>query len=57
MMTPKELLNLAECYIVVEGYTDLRSVLSVMSQEYPGKYDRKQAIRIIREALKTYQRS
>ena len=57
MMTPKELQNLAECYIVVEGYTDLRSILSVMSQEYPGKYDRKQAIRIIREALKTYQRS
>ena len=52
MMTQKELLNLAECYIVVEGYTDLRSILSVMSQEYPGEYDRKQAIQTIHEALK-----
>ena len=56
-MTQEELLNLAECYIAVEGYTDLRSILSVMSQEYPGKYDRKQALQIIREARKTCQRS
>ena len=52
MMTQKELLNLAECYIVVEGYTDLRSIQSVMSQEYPGEFDRKQAIQTIHEALK-----
>lgn len=51
-MTRKELLNLIECYITVEGYTDLRSILSVMSQEYPGEFDRKQAIQAIREALK-----
>ena len=51
-MNKKELLNLAECYINVEGYTDLRSILSVMSQEYPGEFDRKQAIQAIREALK-----
>ena len=43
-MTRKDLLNLIECYIAVEGYTDLRSILSVMSQEYPGEFDRKQAI-------------
>ena len=52
MMTQKELLNLIECYIAVEGYTDLRSILSVMSQEYPGEFDRKQAIKAIREKLK-----
>lgn len=51
-MTRKELLNLIECYIAVEGYTDLRSILIVISQEYPGEFDRKQAIRTIREALK-----
>ena len=53
MMTPKELLNLAECYITVEGYTDLRSILSVMAQEYRGEFDRKQAILAIRNALIT----
>ena len=52
MMTQEELLNLADCYIVVEGYTDLRSILSVMSQEYQGKFDRTQAIQAIRSALK-----
>ena len=57
MMTQKELLNLAECYIAVEGYTDLRSILSVMSQEYPGEFDRKQAIQAIHEALKAERRS
>ena len=57
MMTQKELLKLAECYIVVEGYTDLRSILSVMSQEYPGEFDRKQAIQVIHEALKAERRS
>ena len=57
MMTKEELLNLAKCYIVVEGYTDLRSILSVMSQEYPGEFDRKQAIQIIHDALKAERRS
>jgi len=57
MMTPKELQNLAECYIVVEGYTDLRSILSVMSQEYPGEFDRRQAIQAIRASLKDYYRN
>lgn len=54
-MTYKELLNLVECYINVEGYTDLRSILSVMSQEYPGEFDRKLAIQTISEALKVNQ--
>lgn len=52
MMTQEELQNLAECYIAVEGYTDLRSILSVMSQEYPGEFDRKQALRAVRDVLK-----
>ena len=56
MMTTKELLNLVECYIAVEGYTDLRSILSVMSQEYPGEFDRRQAILAIRASLKNYYR-
>ena len=56
MMTPKELQNLVECYIAVEGYTDLRSILSVMSQEYPGEFDRRQAILAIRASLKNYYR-
>ena len=54
MMTQEEIQNLAECYIVVEGYTDLRSILNVMSQEYPGEFDRKQAIKTIHDALKAY---
>ena len=57
MMTKEELLNLAKCYIVVEGYTDLRSILSVMSQEYQGEFDRKQAIQAIYEALKAERQS
>ena len=52
MMTQEELQNLAECYIVVEGYTDLRSILNVMSQEYPGEFDRKQALGAVRDVLK-----
>ena len=52
MMTQEELQSLAECYIVVEGYTDLRSILSVMSQEYPGEFDRKQALRAVRDAFR-----
>lgn len=53
-MTQEELIDLAECYIAVECYTDLRSILSVMSQEYPGEFDRRQATQAIREALKAY---
>ena len=56
MMTQEELLNLAACYINVEGYTDLRSILCVMSQEYPGEFDRKHAIQAIRASLKDYNR-
>ena len=56
MMTQEELQNLAKCYIVVEGYTDLRSILSVMSQEYPGEFDRREAIQAIRTSLKDYYR-
>ena len=52
MMTPEELQDLADCYLAVEGYTDLRSILSVMSQEYPGEFDRRQAIQAIRVSLK-----
>ena len=53
MMTLQELLNLAVCYITVEGYEDLRSILSVvMSHEYPGESDRKLAIEAIRQTLK-----
>lgn len=55
-MTTKELQNLVECYIAVEGYTNLRSILSVMSQEYPGEFDRREAIQAIRVSLKGYYR-
>lgn len=51
MMT-EEIRNLVGCYIDVEGYDDLRSILSVMSQEYPQEFDRKLAIQIIRETLR-----
>lgn len=56
MMTQEEFRNLAECYIIVEGYTDLRSILSVMSQEYPDEFDRRQAIQAIRSSLNAYNR-
>lgn len=52
MMTEAELENLVGCYIHVEGYNDLRSILQVMSQEYPGEFDRKQALQVIRRVLK-----
>ena len=47
MMTQEELLDLTECYLAAEGYTDLRSILSVMSQEYPGEFNRRKAIQAI----------
>ena len=52
MMTEEEIRDLVGCYIDVEGYDDLRSILSVMSQEYPQEFDRKLAIQIIRETLR-----
>ena len=51
-MTSEELRQLTECYINVEGYTDIRSIYIVMSQEYPGEFERKQALQIIREVLR-----
>lgn len=51
-MTPEELQQLVESYIYVEGYTDLRSIYFVMSREYPGEFDRKMALQIIREVLR-----
>ena len=52
MMTEAELENLAGCYISVEGYTDLRSIFHIMCQEYPGAFDRKLALQVIRRVLK-----
>lgn len=52
MMTEAELKNLVACYIHVEGYTDIRSILNVMSQEYPGQFDPKTALRVISKTLK-----
>lgn len=52
MMTESELENLAACYIHVEGYTDLRSIYNAMNQEYPGQFNRKAALALIRKVLK-----
>lgn len=52
MMTQKEMENLVECYILLEGYTDLRSIFDMMQQEYPGEFDRKQALLTIRKVLR-----
>ena len=52
LTTEAELENLAGCYIHVEGYNDLRSILQVMTQEYPGEFDRKLALQVIRRVLK-----
>ena len=51
-MTEEELRNLVSCYINVEGYNDLRSILSIMTHEYPEEFNRKEAIKIIREVLR-----
>ena len=51
MMTESELEDLVACYIHVEGYTDLRSIYIVMSQEYPGQFERKTTLAVIRRAL------
>ena len=52
MMTEKELENLVGCYIHLEGYTDLRSIYIVLRREYPGAFDRKSALELIRKVLK-----
>ena len=52
MMTEKEIRDLVGCYIHVEGYDDLRSILSIMSQEYPQEFDRREAMKIIREVMR-----
>lgn len=51
-MTEQDIENLARCYIHIEGYNDLRSIYDVMRQEYPGEFDRKKALRVIRKVLK-----
>ena len=51
-MTEAELEDLVACYINVEGYTDFRSIYSVMKQEYPGEFDHKMALQVIRKVLK-----
>ncbi|MBQ6578604.1 MAG: hypothetical protein IJL91_12830 [Bacteroidales bacterium] len=51
-MTESELENLITCYIHVEGYTDLRSIYYMMLQEYPGEFDKKLALQVIRKVLK-----
>ena len=56
LMTQEEMAQLVGCYIHCEGYTDLRSILSVMSQEYPGEFDRKMAMEVIRKVLKEEQK-
>ena len=51
-MTEEELAQLTAEYVVLEGYTDSRSILSVMSQEYPGEFDRRTAMKVICKVLK-----
>ena len=51
IMTEEELEGLAYDYINLEGYSDLRSILSVMSQEHPGQFDRRQAMMAIHRVL------
>ena len=52
MMTESELENLVACYIHVEGYTDIRSIHNVMSQEYPGLFDPAKVLQVIHKVLK-----
>ena len=51
-MTESELENLVACYIHVEGYTDIRSIHNVMSQEYPGLFDPAKVLQVIHKVLK-----
>ena len=52
LMNEDELAEAARDYIYVEGYTDARSILSVMSQEFPGEVDRKIALKVIMRVLR-----
>ena len=52
MMKESEIEDLVAWYIHVEGYTDMRSIHYAMKQEYPGQFDRKAAIALIRKVLK-----
>ena len=51
-MKEAELENLVACYIHIEGYSDMRSIYNVMSQEYPGQFDSKTALRVISKTLR-----
>ena len=51
-MTEAELEDLVACYINIEGYSDSRSIYIVMKQEYPGEFDHKLAMQVIRRVLK-----
>ena len=51
-MTEAELEDLVACYIHMEGYTDFRSIYIVMKQEYPGEFDHKLAVQVIRRVLR-----
>ena len=52
MMTKEEIRDLTRDYMNVEGYDDLRSILSIMSQEWPQEFDRREAMKIIRDVLR-----
>lgn len=51
-MTESELQDLVCRYIHMEGYTDLRSIYSLMCQEYPDDFDKKLALITIRRGLR-----
>lgn len=51
MMNETELQNLVSCYINVEGYTDFRSIYSLLKQEYPGAFEPKMAMQVVRKVL------
>ena len=55
MMNETELQDLVSCYINVEGYTDFRSIYNLLKQEYPGAFDPRMAMMLIRETLKREQ--
>lgn len=52
IMSTQDLEDLAACYIYIEGYTDVRSIYYAMCQEYPGEFERKAALSVIRKVLK-----
>ncbi|MBQ8070003.1 MAG: hypothetical protein IJ202_04065 [Bacteroidales bacterium] len=53
-LTDDEIRSLAADYINLEGYDDSRWILSVMSQEYSGLFDRKKAMKLISETVREY---